>query len=236
MTSSPPAAPPPSGGTEPTQVQARPKRGGAVPPDPLSLTPRQSARRERIVEAGVSLLGVHHYEEIQVKDIAVAADVALGTVYRYFASKEHLFAEVLVRWAASLRTSLDRRPLKEGTAGDRLKEVLHRGIRGFQRQPQLARLVATLEMSTDPFAVEILQRLDRTTLEAYTQAIPDIPGEQAAGIIRVVNAVYGAALRSWSMGRAPIVQLYDRVDEAVDLLLEFSVAGSSGKPASKRRG
>jgi len=43
--------------------------------------------------------------KIQVKDVATSAQVALGTLYHYFSSKEHLFAEVLVRWAATLRTT-----------------------------------------------------------------------------------------------------------------------------------
>jgi fatty-acyl-CoA synthase len=33
---------------------------------------------------------VRDYEDIQIREVAEAADLALGTVYRYFASKEHL--------------------------------------------------------------------------------------------------------------------------------------------------
>jgi AcrR family transcriptional regulator len=75
------------------------------PVSPTVLTTNQLARRQRVVDAGLALLERREYERIQVKDVAEEAGVALGTLYHYFSSKEHLFAEVLVKWAATLRTS-----------------------------------------------------------------------------------------------------------------------------------
>src|SRR5712671_3483232 len=109
------------------------------------LTRAQHDRRDRIIDAGLALLADRDYDKIQVKDVAERANVALGTLYRYFSSKEHLFAEVLVVWAASLRTNISRNPLKASTDAERLTEVYHRSVRAFQRQPSLARLIATLE-------------------------------------------------------------------------------------------
>src|SRR5664279_5450647 len=115
-----------------------------------SLTPAQQARRNRIVDAGLALLAERDYDRIQVKDVALGANVALGTLYHYFSSKEQLFAEVLVRWAATLRTNISRNPLRGTTDAQRLTQVITRSVRAFQRQPSLARLVATLETSADP--------------------------------------------------------------------------------------
>jgi len=64
-----------------------------VHPDPGSLPRGQQERRDRIVRAAISLL--QHggeYDEIQMRDVALEAGVTLGTVYRYFTSKEHLYA------------------------------------------------------------------------------------------------------------------------------------------------
>ena len=60
-----------------------------------SLDLRQRARRDRIVQATVQLMGDHDYDSLQMKDITAAAGVALGTTYRYFSSKDHLVAEAL---------------------------------------------------------------------------------------------------------------------------------------------
>src|ERR1700687_3584987 len=116
-----------------------------MPEAKSSLTHAQQARRDRIVEARLALLAERDYDKIQVKDVAEEANVALGTLYHYFSSKEHLFAEVLVRWAGTLRTNLSRNPLRGPTDTQRLTQVINRSVRAFQRQPSLARLLATLQ-------------------------------------------------------------------------------------------
>ena len=153
------------------------------------LTHAQQARRDRIVDAGLALLAARDYDKIQVKDVAEEANVALGTLYHYFSSKEHLFAEVLVRWAGTLRTNTSRNPLRGTTDTQRLTQVINRSVRAFQRQPSLARLVATLETSADPFATEILARLAHTTNDIYLEAIHAVDRDTAHRIVSVVDAV-----------------------------------------------
>ena len=94
----------------------------AEPVSPNLLTDDQRARRQRIIDAGLVLLERNEYEHIQIKDVAEEADVALGTLYHYFSSKEHLFAEVLVKWAATLKSSLARHPAQGLTPREKLTE------------------------------------------------------------------------------------------------------------------
>jgi TetR/AcrR family transcriptional regulator, cholesterol catabolism regulator len=190
----------------------------AEPVSPAVLTGNQRARRQRVIDAGLALLERNEYERIQVKDVAEEAEVALGTLYHYFSSKEHLFAEVLVKWAATLRTSLARHPLAGDTPQERLTEVLNRSVRAFQQQPQLARLLASLELSADPFATEILGRLDQTTNSVYLEVLEGIEPDRARRIVRTAGAVLDSLLRSWSAGRLPITDLYDSLGESVGLL------------------
>ncbi len=187
---------------------------------PAKLTHAQQARRNRIVAAGLALLGERDFDKIQVKDVAEEANVALGTLYHYFASKEHLFAEVLVSWAATLRTNISRNPLRGTTDAQRLTQVINRSVRAFQRQPSLARLVATLETSSDPFAAEILARLAQTTNDIYVEAIQSVDRDTAQRIVTVVDAVLAARLRSWVAGRISIATVTDDLADAITLLLE----------------
>jgi AcrR family transcriptional regulator len=193
-----------------------------------TLTPAQQARRERIVDAGLTLLAERPYDKIQVKDVAEEANVALGTLYHYFSSKEHLFAEVLVRWAATLRTNISRNPLRGLTDAQRLTQVINRSVRAFQRQPSLARLVATLETSADPYATEILARLAQTTNDIYVEAIQDVDRATARRIVNVVDAVLAARLRAWGAGRISIATVTDDLGDAIRLLLDpaWVTAGS----------
>jgi AcrR family transcriptional regulator len=188
------------------------------PVSPTVLTRNQLARRQRVIDAGLTLLERREYERIQVKDVAEEAGVALGTLYHYFSSKEHLFAEVLVKWAATLRTSITRHPPVGDTPQAKLTEALHRSVRAFQHQPQLARLLASLEVSADPFATEILDRMDQTTTSVYMELLGDMEGDRARKIVRAVEAVLDSLLRSWSAGRRPITYVYDSLSECVDLI------------------
>lgn len=188
------------------------------PPQGRALTTNQAARRQRIVAAALDLLGQREYERIQVKDVAEQASVALGTVYNYFPSKEALFSEVLVQWAAALGPSITRRPLTAPTPFGRLEEALHRSVRAFERQPQLARFVNHLEASDDPLAVAVLMRLNAATEGVYRQALGGIDDARAATTVRVLNAVLAGALRAWAVGRLPIRDVYQRISEAVALL------------------
>ena len=58
------------------------------------------ARRDQIVAAAMAALKEHDYDQIQMRDVADRADVALGTLYRYFSSKEHVYAAVLTAWGS----------------------------------------------------------------------------------------------------------------------------------------
>jgi AcrR family transcriptional regulator len=192
------------------------------PPLPQDLTPSQRARRARIVEAGLALLRQDEYEKIQVRDVAVEAEVAIGTVYHYFTSKEHLFAEVLAEWAESLRGHVERRPLKGKTPAARLQEVLRRSVRAFQSWPQLVRVLMTLEASTDPFASEIFARMNGSIQAVWAEALDGVPDDVVDIVVKVAGATLDLLLRQWVMGRLSINQVYDNLDRAVAVLLEYS--------------
>jgi AcrR family transcriptional regulator len=58
---------------------------------------RLADKRTRILEAARQLVAEGGWADTQVASVAAAAGLATGTVYRYFASKAELFAEVLAR-------------------------------------------------------------------------------------------------------------------------------------------
>jgi AcrR family transcriptional regulator len=194
----------------------------SAPPLPDTLNATQRERRDRIVEAGLRLLRTHEHHQIQMKDVAAEAGVALGTVYRYFQSKDHLFAEVLAHWAAQLRINVERRPLRGTTNAERLTDVLHRSMRAFQSWPQLARVVMALELSEDPFTREIFARNMARNTQVYVEALQDLPDGLARDIVQVAASVFDLQLRSWVIGAQSIAEVYDRIARAVWLVLEFS--------------
>ena len=57
----------------------------------------QRDRRRRILDATVSLASKGGFDAVQMRAVAEQADVALGTLYRYFPSKIHLLVSALAR-------------------------------------------------------------------------------------------------------------------------------------------
>ena len=74
------------------------------------LTRAQQARRQRVIDAAMALGLEGGYEAVQMRDVAARADVAMGTVYRYFTSKDHLLAATLVHWVEMLDTRIGQHP------------------------------------------------------------------------------------------------------------------------------
>ncbi|WP_151896674.1 TetR family transcriptional regulator, partial [Mycobacterium tuberculosis] len=50
----------------------------------------QRERRKRILDATMAIASKGGYEAVQMRAVADRADVAVGTLYRYFPSKVHL--------------------------------------------------------------------------------------------------------------------------------------------------
>ena len=206
----------------------------APPPSPESLTASQFARRERIVKVALNLLVNGDYEKIQMKDVAEASDVALGTVYRYFTSKEHLFAAVQLEWVKSLHRQILRRPPTGQSNLERLSQVLQKSVRAFQIQPQFYRVLLVLEVAKDPFAKELYEVMSRETEATYRESLSGIDPQTAADLLRVVLAVLGAELRGWVLGRQSIDEVKQNLDEALSLLLTYRDPTSVDVAAAER--
>src|SRR3984885_12684104 len=90
------------------------------------LTRAQQARRQRVIDAAMALGLDGGYDAVQMRDVAARADVAMGTVYRYFTSKDHLLAATLVDWVAQLDLCMEQHPPQSNVPADRVLEVLDR--------------------------------------------------------------------------------------------------------------
>jgi len=201
---------------------------------PEGLSRRQAARRQGMLDAALALLEVRDYERISVREVAESASVALATLYHYFPSKEHLFAEALIQWASSLGASMTERPLTGATPAMRVEEALLRSVRAFERRPQLARLIGKLEMSEESFARDVLARLDAVTTDVYLDLLEELPPDEAVRIVRVLDSVLDSSLRAWSSGRSSIRDVRSALSDAVALLLRDAGAESPGVPGRLR--
>jgi AcrR family transcriptional regulator len=194
------------------------------------LRPRQTARRDRIIQAALELAKDREFDKVQMRDIAASADVALGTVYRYFPSKDLLLANVFEAWCEGYWARLDR-PTVGVSNATRLIEISMRSVEAYEREPRLLMLSTTLGMSPDPTVKECLDRVRDQAHGFLLRNIDGIPQREAAAIADILLAVTGSKLHLWQAGRMPVELVYSEVEQCVWLLLEFRdpQSAASGK-------
>ncbi|MCU1460479.1 MAG: transcriptional regulator, TetR family [Acidimicrobiales bacterium] len=188
-------------------------------PTASSLSRSQEARRQRVIQAAIELATEGGYDAVQMRDVATRARVAMGTIYRYFTSKDHLLSAAQVEWALTLQRRVTQRPRPEAPAADRVVEVLRRATRAMERQPLLSAAFVTAASSTDP-AVSERQREVAAIVEATIGfALGDDDVGDTAGIIRVLGYVWQGALVVWLNGQNTAAQMSEELERAARLLL-----------------
>jgi uroporphyrinogen-III synthase len=87
---------------------------------------RKAKKRERMLEVAAELFSKKNYHEVMMDDVARLTDVAKGTVYNYFSSKEELYFTIMSSKLENLNTSLKNKITSEISIIDSLHTyVIH---------------------------------------------------------------------------------------------------------------
>jgi TetR/AcrR family transcriptional regulator, cholesterol catabolism regulator len=187
------------------------------------LTRAQQARRQRVIDAAMALGLDGGYDAVQMRDVAAQADVAMGTVYRYFTSKDHLLAAALVYWVEQLAVRIEQHPPQGDLPADRVLDVLDRALRAMGRQPRLVAAVFTSLSSPDPGAVGCQQQITLLMEGIIAGAMGDPVVPDMSERARMIGHVWYSALVGWINGWSTMARVYDELAVSVRLLLPISV-------------
>ena len=186
-----------------------------------SLTPSQTARRDRVIRTALELGAKGGYDAVQMRDVANEAGVALGTIYRYFASKDHLLAAAMVEWVHGLETRVGQRPPKGDTTAERVRDVLARATRAMEKEPQLSEAVVTALLSPDRGAAICQEEVSASMVRILAQALGnDFDPQFQAQVTRTLGHVWFSALIGWVNGWSGMDKVADEVDLATHLILD----------------
>ena len=166
----------------------------------------------------MELLDDRSYDDIQMRDVSDRAGVALGTMYRYFPSKEQLFAHVLLEWSASFDDAMRRRRPTRGTDADRLRLVLRRAVGAFERHPNFFHLIGVMEVSKDPAVVATFSTYGQRFVGVVRDALTEIDPADVPVVTMVTNSLLITLLRGWWLGHHSIRVVNARIDQAVDVV------------------
>jgi TetR/AcrR family transcriptional regulator, cholesterol catabolism regulator len=199
-----------------------------------ALTRAQEARRQRVVDAAMELGLEGGYEAVQMRDVAARANVAMGTVYRYFTSKDHLLAAALVHWVEQLDARLSQVPARGPSASERVLDVLDRALRAMGRQPRLVAAVFTSLASPDPAAVECQQQMAALMDGIIIRAIGEPQPPDHVERTRMIGHVWYSSLVGWVQGWSDISRVHNELEVAVKLLLPSEYDGISALTGATR--
>lgn len=206
--------------------------GGGGPEAPVAgLAASQLRRIRRIVDAAVRLAEEGGFEGMRLRDVADASEVALGTLYKYFRSKEEILLFALSEEVARLEAGLGRQPIEDRSTLDRVTTLFQRATAGLVRRPQLARaILRSISAGDGELAVQIAGfhlRVTRLIVAALRGESADLsaPVESFAGTERerqvafVLMNFWFASLSGWAGGLHTAKTVSEQVRTAAALLL-----------------
>jgi AcrR family transcriptional regulator len=186
-------------------------------------TEAQRARRRRILRAAADLATEGGFDAVQMREVAERADVALGTLYRYFPSKIHLLVSVLADEIDEMHNRLRGASAGPESPADRVFAVLQRSIRALQRNPKLYGAVVRAMMFGDETTANenlaVSHRLDTIITRAMTYGVGE-PTDDDVAIARLLGKIWFADILSWLAGRSTVEQMEKDLELAVRLLVK----------------
>ncbi len=170
------------------------------------------------------------FAAVRLRDVAATAQVALGTVYKRFSSKEEILIAALEQEADRLRERYGGFVPDGETPELRVVAILTVITQGFCSKPNLARALIRAIASGNPNVTERVAHFHATNTELIIAALrgkplPDIESglehddPEANQIASTLQHVWFASLVSWAGGIYDIDTVIKHVAAAAKLIL-----------------
>ena len=193
------------------------------------------ARSQRIVETAIDLAEKGGFEAVRLRDVAAHAEVALGTLYRRFRSKEDLLVAALEFEVENLEARFVARPPKGPSEMDRVMSFFDMVVRGLLRRQNLARALLKAVSSGEP---ELTQKMaafhahiERMLVMALREEVtvgPDgrlaepVADDRDAQTAETLNQVWYALLMGWAGGVHDQSEMLEKMKSSAGLVLRGS--------------
>ncbi len=181
-----------------------------------------AARKARLLAAATELAREGGYDAVQMRDVAARAEVALGTLYRHYSSKDQLLLAAMLDQTEVLRARIDQRPPRAGTPAERVSEVLRRACRALEREPRVTAALVSAMFSSDPDAIDV-KRAVGDQLRGIIETAVDGGGDadvEVEAVVEVLGSVWLSAMAFWAGGLTDAATMAQRLDRAAHLLLD----------------
>lgn len=205
---------------------------------------QKQQRRETILETARKLYADRRYEDVDVATIASESEIAKGTVYLYFGTKEEIFLELARRayheWAEGMLQGL-----KDPAIRHSIPKVVNLFGRTLRERSELLRLIpilhTKLEGNSSPDAILELRQEMKDNFGALGSLLEEqlgflMPGEGEMFVTRAHALIIGLAHIAEPTPTAEEVLLRDdmelfRIDlpQAIGEMLTVMLMGLKGR-------
>jgi AcrR family transcriptional regulator len=172
-------------------------------------------KRTRIVQAAQSLFIRYGVKRTSIDEVARAADIAKGTLYLYYESKEMLFAEVAKNICADILAEARRAAAMPVPLAERLVGILDAEIGVLHRLVEHSPHVRELTETKEAIASAAFATLDRDIKQLITTLI----SEENIARQDTVEMFLAAAVGTIASGDSEARLYRSRLRAIVDVLI-----------------
>jgi AcrR family transcriptional regulator len=171
-------------------------------------------------DAARALASEGGYDAVTIREVADRAGIARATVYRYFSSKDHLLAEVIVQWGQEIIVDL-KSDLRSGrTPAEQIGAVFAGAVERGMQEPRLIETALAVAVSRDPNASRpgVWSLIDGFV----DAAVGDDVFRERETLVQVLGYVLFSALVNLVSGRTELAEATAVLESAAGLLADRS--------------
>ncbi len=174
-------------------------------------------RTRRIIEAALALAERDGFDAVRLRDVARLAEVALGTVYRRFPTKEDILVGALDHLTATLDGQLDVVCGPNPDPVARLSTAFGWMTEALLQRPALARALLRAVASGVPENTGRVARFHGRTTAAIVTWLGTWPGSAAerGQVASLLQDIWFARLVGWSGGLSTAEGVTDAMNGAI---------------------
>ncbi|MDE0886987.1 MAG: helix-turn-helix domain containing protein [Myxococcota bacterium] len=190
------------------------------------------------METAIDLAEKGGFEAVRLRDVAAHAEVALGTLYRRFRSKEELLVAALEFEVENLEKRFCARPPSGASEMERVMGFFDLVVRGLLRRQNLARALLKAVSSGDPELTQKMAayhaRIERMLAMSLRDEVPrdgngkladPNPSLREAQSAETLNQVWYALLMGWAGGVHGQAPMLEKMRASAELILRGSSQG-----------
>jgi AcrR family transcriptional regulator len=158
---------------------------------PVALEIRREARRQRLLDAALSLFVEEGFHDTSVEDVVAAARTSKSAFYEQFESKEDCFRVLLEQEGGALIASVNAAAAAGADHRERTRLGIAAFVRTCVRQGRAARLLLVESVGLSASIEEVRHRLHGEFAEMVEVEVRHAQGTGDQGLLGVDAALFG---------------------------------------------